>query len=173
MGASDELAQFNMAIDFRDKHFSGLLLVKQTAKDTYRILFGSHFGLSIFDFELTPDTFIVHSCVEPLRKKRLLKLLSSDFSTLLGLTLKEENPAIVYSPEKGGTDRLFKLTKSPSKGLYLTDQSLPLTKQIQTGKCLTKGTFRIPKATSNKIEIIHSTLKLTIGIEKLHIIEQP
>ena len=91
---ASQLSRYSMTIDFRDKHFSGLLLIKQTVDKSYRIVLSTHFGLSIFDFELSPDTFIVHHCAEPLQKKKLLSLLHLDFAVLLGLNLKEENKAI-------------------------------------------------------------------------------
>lgn len=88
---------FTMKIDFREKHFSGLLLVKQTGDGYYRMVFNTHFGMGVFDFEFRRDTFLVHSCMEMLRKKRILNLLEKDFRTLFFLDVKPRgNTATVY-----------------------------------------------------------------------------
>ena len=168
--ASGELGKYNMTIDFRKKHFSGLLLVKQTAEDTWRTVFSTHFGLSIFDFELTPDTFIINHCIEPLKKKQLLELLRKDFSILFGLNLKKDNPATLYTPKALGTDLVF-LVKNPSvKHFYKTNSELSQVKQIQTGKGLLKTTFERlatqPPSPTEKLHIHHSGINLTIKLEK-------
>ncbi|MDR1202196.1 MAG: hypothetical protein LBL58_11305 [Tannerellaceae bacterium] len=86
--ASSRLRKYNMTIDVMKRHFSGLLLIKQTGNNTYRTLFSAHFGLSVFDFEVTADSIHVYHCIEPLQKKKLLSLLHKDFSVLFGLDRK-------------------------------------------------------------------------------------
>lgn len=161
-----QLSRYGMTIDFRDKHFSGLLLIKQSADKSYRIVLSTHFGLSIFDFELTPDTFVVHHCAEPLRKKKLLSLLHSDFTVLLGLNLKEENEAIRYTNRKENDKQLFRLKKKPAKGYYLTGSSTPGIQQIKTGKGLGKALFQSTPS-QNNIQISHPVIKLTMKLELL------
>jgi hypothetical protein len=69
---------FTMKIDFRKNHFSGLLLVKQTGDGHYRMVFNTHFGMGVFDVEVSRDTFQVHSCLEALNRKRILRLFEQD-----------------------------------------------------------------------------------------------
>jgi hypothetical protein len=88
--ASSRLRKYNMTVDVMKKHFSGLLLIKQTGNDTYRTLFSAHFGLSVFDFEVAADSLHVHHCIEPLQKKKLLSLLHEDFSVLFGLDMQKK-----------------------------------------------------------------------------------
>jgi hypothetical protein len=83
--AADSVLLFNMQIDFGKNHFSGILLVKSTGKDRYRTVFTSHFGMSVFDFEVDSDSFRVNYCLEALHKKRFLQILEADFSALLFL----------------------------------------------------------------------------------------
>jgi hypothetical protein len=83
--AVDSVLLFNMQIDFRKNHFSGMLLVKSTGEDRYRTVFTSHFGMSVFDFEVGKDSFRVNYCLEALHKKRLLQILEADFNILLFL----------------------------------------------------------------------------------------
>jgi hypothetical protein len=72
---------FTMEIDFRKNHFSGLLLVKQTGDGQYRMVFNTHFGMGVFDVEVSRDAFMVHSCLEVLNRKHLLRLLENDLRT--------------------------------------------------------------------------------------------
>jgi len=77
---TDSVSQkFNMQLDFMKHHFSGLLMVRRMADDEIRLLFSTYFGLSIFDFSLRGDSLHVNSCVEPMRKKKILRILEQDF----------------------------------------------------------------------------------------------
>lgn len=59
-----------------------MLIVRQMPDNEIRILGSTYFGLSLFDFSLHCDTFIVNSCIEPMRKKKMLKILETDFKNL-------------------------------------------------------------------------------------------
>lgn len=47
-----------------------------------RIVASTYFGLSLFDFSLRNDQFTVNSCIEPMKKEKVLKLLEMDFRRL-------------------------------------------------------------------------------------------
>lgn len=83
--------KYNMQVDFFRNHFSGLLMIKQAAPGEYRMVFASYFGLSLFDFTLSRDTFIVNSCIEPLKKEHILALFRKDFTLLLRLNQTENS----------------------------------------------------------------------------------
>ena len=142
--ASDRLCKYNMTIDFMRKHFSGLLLVKQSEAGTYRMLFSTHFGLSLFDFEIGRDSLVVHHCIEPLNKKRILDLFSRDFSVLLGLPVQAVKMVVVYD----------------TSGCM---------QEIRLGSGLRKTTFRsITDSTGvDVIRIRHTGLRLSIGLDGL------
>ncbi|NCC09478.1 MAG: hypothetical protein EOM31_03070 [Bacteroidia bacterium] len=78
----EETQKYNLQLDFMRHHFSGLLVVRQTAPKKFRLLGTTYFGLSLFDFELNPTTLQVNSCIEPLHKKNLLRLLERDFKNI-------------------------------------------------------------------------------------------
>jgi hypothetical protein len=95
--AADSTQLFNMQIDFRKNHFSGILLVKRTGTDVYRTVFTTHFGMSIFDFEFTPDTFSVNHCMKDLSKKKVIQTFEEDFKILFSLNLDSmSNQAVIY-----------------------------------------------------------------------------
>ena len=72
-------AWFNISIQFFKNEQSGQLLVKQTNDTTTRVLFMTVVGSKIFDFAITPHDFQVLSCIDPLRKKKILRMMEKDF----------------------------------------------------------------------------------------------
>ena len=81
--AVDTTQLFNMQIDFRKNHLSGLLLIKSTQPDVYRIVFTTYFGMSVFDLEFDKGIFRINYCLEALNKKRVMQLFENDFRILL------------------------------------------------------------------------------------------
>ena len=80
---TEQSEKYNLQIDFRKHHFSGILLIKRMNSSEIRIIGATHFGLSLFDFSIKNNQFIINDCIEPLKKKKLLKLLERDFKQLL------------------------------------------------------------------------------------------
>ena len=80
--AEAQSQKYNLELDFMKHHFSGMLIVRQMPDNEIRILGSTYFGLSLFDFSLHCDTFIVNSCIEPMRKQKMLKILETDFKNL-------------------------------------------------------------------------------------------
>lgn len=77
-----ESQKYNMQLDFRKHHFSGMLIVRQMPDNEIRILGTTYFGLSLFDFSLKGEIFNVNRCIEPMQKKKILQLLERDFKNL-------------------------------------------------------------------------------------------
>jgi hypothetical protein len=152
-----------MTVDMRKNHFSGLLFVKQTGEDRYRLLFSAHFGLSLFDIEITPGAIEVHHCPEALNRGRVIDLLHHDFSILLGLNLKGENPAIRYASPSSPADTVYRLTKSPAKGYYRQDHTTGQLTEIRTGSGFRKAAFQ-KDADRNTILITHPFIGLSFSL---------
>ena len=165
--ASSRLCKYNMTIDFMRKHFSGLLLVKETETGTYRTLFSTHFGLSLFDLEIGSDSLTVHHCIEPLNKKKILSLFYRDFSVLFGLNIPPENKVIVYNCTNPQTDIVYKLSTPGFNGYYRIDGVENRMREIKLGSGLRKTTFRsFPDSSGQEaIRIRHTGLKLSIGLD--------
>jgi len=70
-------------ITFYKNDISGLLIIKKTGENIYRIALTTQFGLKIFDFELNNGKLKVEYCVEYLNKNLILKTFESDFNLLL------------------------------------------------------------------------------------------
>lgn len=157
------LRKYNMSIDGMKRHFSGLLLVRQTGPEKYRTLFSTHFGLTVFDFEITPEELLVHHCVAPLQKKKLLDLLHKDFAVLFALQLADRNPAIPYTSADSPTI-VYRLMDKPAKGFYRKSSAAASPEDIQTGKGLTGRLFT---KTADRICIRHKFPRFTIQLEPL------
>lgn len=87
--ATDSLQTFDMEISFLGKHINGMMLVKKQDSEIVRILINSYFGMSMADFEIRPDTFVVHYLLDAMNKPAVVNLFKNDFGLLLGLHLPE------------------------------------------------------------------------------------
>lgn len=166
----DRLCKYNMTVDFWRKHFSGLLLIRQTEAGTYRTLFSTHFGLSLFDLEINRDRVVVHHCIESLNKKKILDLLARDFSVLFGLFIQPENQVIPYQCLSTQNEAVYYITYPIAKGFYRQDKATGRLEEIRMGSGLRKITFRsLPDSSGNtpSIQIRHTGLRLTIGLDAL------
>lgn len=74
---------FKADIKFYKNDISGLLVIKETAPEVYRIALATQFGLNIFDFELDHGALNVKYCIEYMNKKLILKTFETDFNILL------------------------------------------------------------------------------------------
>ncbi|KAB6338673.1 hypothetical protein GA160_22190, partial [Bacteroides xylanisolvens] len=70
----EESQKYNIQLDFMKHHMSGMLIVRRMPDNEIRIVASTYFGLSLFDFSLHDDQFNVNSCIEPMKKEKVLKL---------------------------------------------------------------------------------------------------
>ncbi len=135
--------KFNMQLDFGKNHFSGMLIARRMDSGEIRLLFNTHFGLSVFDFSLHPDSMEVNSIVEPMRKKKILNLLEKD----------------------------FRLVFEPSENVRIKEKSSIFEKR-KSGRGITKAVITLSEFTDNKpqrVQIRHPWIKLKIQLDKLMI----
>lgn len=74
--------KYNIQMDFMKHHLSGILVVKNMGDNEIRLLSTTYFGPSLFDVSIQGDSLRVNSCIEPMRKKSLLRLLEGDFKSI-------------------------------------------------------------------------------------------
>ena len=76
----EESQKYNIQLDFMKHHMSGMLIVRRMPDNEIRIVASTYFGVkAFFDFSLHDDQFNVNSCIEPMKKEKVLKLLEMDF----------------------------------------------------------------------------------------------
>ena len=134
--------KYNIQLDFMKHHMSGMLIVRRMPDNEIRIVASTYFGLSLFDFSLQDDKFNVNSCIEPMQKEKVLKLLEMDFKRLF---LSEKSIRAKMSKD-GSTEK-----RASGKGF---------------GKSVLYITGDIPGAPV-QIKIKHPWIRLTIRLDKL------
>jgi hypothetical protein len=80
---SEKVLIYKANISFYNNNISGLLIIKRTDHNIYRIALTTQFGLKIFDFELNNGALEVKYCIEYLNKKVIINTFQTDFNLLL------------------------------------------------------------------------------------------
>ena len=98
--SKSDLSRYNMEMKYGGNSMSGLLLFR-TEKSGEIVIHGSTlFGMTMFNFGIDGDEWRVYSCIEPLKDKRIQKLLESDFRKLFTSHKKSRNIKI-YPADSG------------------------------------------------------------------------
>lgn len=87
---------FTADVTFKENNLSGMLAMTEEGNRAYRIVMMTTFGMQIFDFSISRDSFIVHSCMEQLNKKVILNLLRDDFRSILMLDVPDQFKCLLY-----------------------------------------------------------------------------
>lgn len=96
--------KYNLQLDFMKHHFSGMLVARRMDDNEIRLLFSTYFGLSVFDFSLRGDSLHINSCVPPMRKEKLLRILEADFGQLFlsGQKVRIKQKSSIFERRIGG-----------------------------------------------------------------------
>jgi hypothetical protein len=164
---TDSTQLFNMQVDFRKNHFSGILLVKRTGTDVYRTVFTTHFGLSVFDFEFTPNSFAVNHCIADLNRKKAIRTFEEDFKILFFLNLDTaSNQSVVY---KNKDNPLWEIT-GKNNYYYLKNLESKTLSKIENPRFINALYYEFKDYRGNfpsDIRIKHSTIGLKIQLNKI------
>lgn len=79
---SIESSKYALSFVFKGNITAGTLITKKMDREEIRIFALTLFGMSLFDFGLKEKEMVVYSCIEPLRQKKVLKILENDFRLL-------------------------------------------------------------------------------------------
>jgi len=75
--------KYKAAIDVLNKHFTGLIVLKQTDPDTRHLVFVTELGMRMFDFEMKGDSMKPVFVFDALNKPKLVTALLKNFETIL------------------------------------------------------------------------------------------
>lgn len=156
------MRKYHMQVSFGKRDFSGILLLRQQG-DTSRILFTTHFGMTLFDLEMDANSHTLHQCIPPLNKKKLFALLQQDFAVLFGQKLKEENTALTYLCGEPSETIVYKLKTPGAKGYYRKRIPKGRIDRITAGSALTKATFELNQSAQSEkdsVSVSHPLLRL-------------
>lgn len=160
---------FNMQIDFRKRHFSGMLIIKQFENNTYRALLTSYFGMKIFDMEFGKDLFNVHYCIDPLNKKQVVNTLKTDLENLFFFNLDNVNNVSVYSSKENDSLKIYKTEKD--KHYYLINTKSEQLHRLDVPRFISSLQYRFTDFDENnfpsRITIKHTNIGLKFQLNKL------
>ncbi|MCB9017131.1 MAG: hypothetical protein H6544_00795 [Prevotellaceae bacterium] len=163
---TDTVITFNMQIDYKENNFAGLLVVSGGERErSTRLVLTSYFGMTVFDFEIDADSFVVNRCFEQMNRKVVLSLLEKDFRTLLFYNVPESIKA--RKCEKGSMVG-YKMEASDGKAYYLIDG---LSRQLQkihrpgAVRSLQIDFVQYEQGFPSVIEMKHPTIGLKMRLE--------
>ncbi|MFC2443460.1 MAG: hypothetical protein ACFNUO_11755, partial [Capnocytophaga ochracea] len=135
--------------------FSGLLVAKITADNTWRVALTTDFGNTLFDFENQSGKIKTNYITPDLNRKIIIRTLTSDFKHLLKthwqVTQKYTNGTIEVQQSKDGNDAVY---------LFTSGTNLSKQLNMQGKKLYTTFTYN-----SNNITIEHHTFTIKIVLE--------
>lgn len=163
-------SKFKASIDVLNKHFSGIVIVKQIDSITTHVIFVTELGMKMFDLEKKDTSINMAYVFEPMNKPKLINVLKTNFKNMLLLDVynrnskagflnnkqqtyellngKEKRYFLVTSSNKLTTQATFLNKKKTSKITYLCDAENKTYSQI---KCTQFGFIKI-KTELNKID---------------------
>ena len=152
-------------ISLYGKEFGGIFIAKKINDTTHRTVFTTEFGNSIFDFEISPNSYRVNSILEALDKKIIVNTLQKDFTLLLQ---KDFNISEQYGDEK----TLIYKSADDSRYNYLftSKKDKKLLKLIHASKSKEKIIIEYLSETStlaDRIIIDHKNIKLKIELNRM------
>lgn len=137
--------------------FSGLLVAKITADNTWRVALTTDFGNTLFDFENQSGKIKTNYITPDLNRKIIIRTLTNDFKHLLKthwqVTQKYTNGTIEVQQSKDGNDSFY---------LFTSGTNLSKQLNMQGKKLYTTFTYN-----SNNITIEHHTFTIKIVLEPL------
>jgi hypothetical protein len=90
----DKAIKYKASIDVLNKHFTGIIVIKQTDPQTKHLVFLTELGMRMFDFEWKGDSMKPVFIFDPLNKPKLIKALTRNFETIF--YVKWVNPNLKY-----------------------------------------------------------------------------
>jgi hypothetical protein len=155
--------KYKASIDVLNKHFTGLIVLKQTDADTKHLVFVTELGMRMFDFEMKGDSLKPVFVFDALNKPKLVTALVRNFKTILLMDWFNKTAELAT---KSGKEVLH--LKSAKHHLFLfRDASGYVTEQ----RVFNKHKKETKTIYSNKYETIklkqYGFIKLFIELEKI------
>ncbi|WP_133535365.1 hypothetical protein [Tenacibaculum caenipelagi] len=136
----------------------GILIIKKIKENNFRIVFTSEFGNKFFDFELNNNQFTTHFILEAFNRKTFVKILQSDFLTLI----KEKNKVLAVYKETG--KKVYKTRLNNKFNYFFVEGNKnTLEKIVHTNKSRELTIFEF-KRDGKEIQILHKKFPLQIAL---------
>lgn len=155
---------YKAKIEVYKKNFGGILIVKKTGHENYRIVMTTEFGSKLLDFQFDGEDFTKNFVVEDLDRKFILDVLRKDFRVMLNET------AAITAAYNSKTNRVYKTESGKDFNFYFFARtSEKLEKIINTTKRKERVEINFKSSngiTAENISIQHNNIQLKINLEK-------
>ena len=159
---------YDASLDVAGKHISGLLLMKNMADSSARIVFTNEAGVKFFDFEFgNTGTFKSQYIMERLDKKAVVNTLRKDFELILGMPFRGQ-------PENMLTNGQAVYIAYPWKELTayaITDTNCGSLQRMETGsrkKRMVSLKMSDNNGQPDSVYLQHHTFNMIIKLVKLN-----
>jgi len=161
---SNQTMVFDTDMHLYKHHFNGLLVIKQTTLNNYRIVFTLKVGPKLFDMSIGQKDRTVHYCMEAMYRKLLLKALENDFRLLL-LNFPQQQV------QQYKNDSLIRYQLSSPNNVVVEKRQKGMIKSVRQGRWHKPNTrvafFQWENEKPEIAEITHGKLKLSIHLKSL------
>jgi hypothetical protein len=96
----DKALKYKASIDVLNKHFTGLIVLKQTDSETKHLVFVTELGMRMFDLEWKGDSLKPVFVFEPLSRPKLVKALVRNFETMFLVKWVNKSAESAYEDNK-------------------------------------------------------------------------
>lgn len=97
---SSGAVKYKASIDVLNKHFTGLILLKQTDTQTRHLVFVTELGMRMFDLEMKGDSMKPVFVFDPLNKPKLVSALVRNFKSILLIEWFNKSADVVVKSAK-------------------------------------------------------------------------
>lgn len=125
---------YKAKIDLFNRHFSGLIVLKQTDQLTSHLTFVTEIGMKVFDYEIKNKEFKLVYIFEPLNKPNIIGLLSADMKLILLQHLLNQEAKLYQKKDQ----KVYKVKEDFRYYYALNDHSKNVGKIIKKGLLFTK-----------------------------------
>jgi hypothetical protein len=155
--------KYKASIDVLNKHFTGLIVLKQTDAETKHLVFVTELGMRMFDFEMKGDSMRPVFVFDALNKPKLVSALVRNFETILLVKWFNKTAEI---KEKSGKELLH--LKDRKHNLFLFRNSEQYVTEQKVFNKRKKETRTIYSDNYNTIKLKqYGFVKLFIELEKI------
>lgn len=154
---------YKASITAYGRQFGGILILKKTSDTSYRTVMSTDFGNKLIDATLNPSGLDIHSVIDGLNRKIIIRTLEKDFRALLKATYPVnrslQNDSFLIYDSKEGSEHYY---------LFLDKQQIR--RIAHTGKRKKLTTFEFGDIRNNiagSIRIIHHNIQLEIGLKAI------
>jgi hypothetical protein len=167
LGGEAGTSWYNTTIDVYGKHMSGLLLIKNTGRGNYRLVFTNEAGVSFFDFEFdSTGGFAVKRAIRQIDKRPVINTLRDDFSLLLGIPFTKAHITALTR----GNEVYHAVREKNHTAYFITDPDCASLRRLELGSSRKRKvsiSITGPFTSPNKVEITHHTFDMVIKLKKI------